>query len=160
MRRTSLIYLLTFSLALNGAAAATMAFSWWNGQARADEISLAQKPMMNFLREDLNLTHEQSNRVVEHVDTSKAQFVRLKNLMDSNRSEMMHLISTTPISMAAVEVKVNEINRIQSELRLFAVGTVIGIVESLPAQARLKFGAYLQGRGRICDGCAQGRGPL
>lgn len=158
MRRTSLIYLLTFSLALNGASAATLAFSWWKNQAQAREISLAQKPVMSFLREDLSLTDEQSNRVVERIGNSKAQFVRLKSLMDSNRSEMMRLISTPPVSMAAVEAKVNEINRIQGELRLVAVGTVIKIVESLPPQARNKFGAYLQERGRICNGCGPGTG--
>lgn len=160
MRRTSLIYLLTFSLALNGAAAVTMVLSWWKADARAKEMSLAQKPVMSFLQEDLNLTDEQSNRVVECIGNSKAQFVRLKNLMDSNRSEMMRLISTPSVSMAAVESKVNEINRIQDELRFVAVGTVIKIVESLPPQARKKFGAYLQERGRICNGCGPGRGSV
>jgi Spy/CpxP family protein refolding chaperone len=158
MRRTSLIYLLTFSLALNGAAAATMGFSWWKGQAEARQALLAQKPVMSFLREDLNLTDEQSNRVVERIGNSKAQFVGLKKRMDSNRSEMIHLISTTPINMSAVESKINEINRIQGELRLVAVGTVIKIVESLPPEARKKFGAYLRERGRICDGCGPGTG--
>jgi Spy/CpxP family protein refolding chaperone len=158
MKRTSLVYLLTFSLALNGATAATLAFLWWKGQAQAAEISLAQKPVMNFLRQELSLTSEQTGRVIEQIDRTKPRFLKLRNLMDSNRSEMMRLISTTPVDVAAVESKVNEINRIQGELRLVAVGTVIKIVESLPPEARLKFEAYLQERGRICDGCGPGMG--
>ncbi len=162
MRRTSLVYLLTFSLALNGAAAATIALAWWKGQAQAREISLAQKPVANFLREDLDLTAEQSSPVVQQISAGEDQFVRLKNLMDSNRSELMRLITATPTNRTAVEDKVNEINRIQAELRLLAVGTVVRIVESLPPQARIKFGAYLQERGRICDGCGPGtaKGPF
>lgn len=158
MRRSSLIYLLTFSLALNGAAAATLVFSWWKGQAQAREIVLAQKPVVDFLREDLSLTKEQTDLVVDQIHHTKSKFLELKNQMDSNRFEMMRLISTTPVSMAAVESKVNEINRIQGELRLIAVGTVIKVVESLPPEAQKKFGAYLQERGRICDGCGPGTG--
>jgi len=158
MKRTPLIYLLTFSLAINGAVAATLVFSWWKDQEHAKEITLAQKPVIHFLREDLSLTPEQTSRVVEEIDRTKPQFLQLRNLMDSNRSEMMRLISTTPVNMATVESKVNEINRIQGEIRLIAVGTVIRIVESLPSQAKSKFGAYLQERGRICDGCGPGTG--
>jgi Spy/CpxP family protein refolding chaperone len=162
MKRTSLIYLLTFSLALNGATAATLAFLWWNGQAQATEISLAQKPVTNFLRQDLSLTAEQTSQVIEQIDRTKPQFLKLRNLMDLKRSEMMRLISTTPVCEAAVESKVNDINRIQGELRHLAVGTVIRLVESLPREAKIKFGAYLQERGRICDGCGPGtaRGPF
>ncbi len=158
MKRTPLTYLLIFSLAINGAAAATLVFSWWRGQAYARDITLAQKPVVDFLREDLGLTPEQTLRALEQIDRTKPRFVRLRNLMDSNRSEMMQLISTTPTDMAAVKSKINEINRIQGEIRLIAVGTVIKIVESLPSEARNKFGAYLQERGRICDGCGPGTG--
>jgi Spy/CpxP family protein refolding chaperone len=117
---------------------------------------------MNFLRQDLSLTTEQTSQVIEQIDRTKPQFLKLRNLMDSDRSEMMRLISTTPVNMAAVESKVNEINRIQGEIRLIAVGTVIKVVESLPSEAKDKFGAYLQERGRICDGCGPGtaRGPF
>jgi len=158
MKRAPLIYLLIFSLAINGATAATLVFSWWKGQAYARGITLAQKPVIHFLREDLNLTPEQTRRVVEQIDRTKPQFLKLRNQMDSDRSEMMRLISTTPVNMAAVESKVNEINRIQGEIRLIAVGTVIKIVESLPSEVKNKFGAYLQERGRICDGCGPGTG--
>jgi Spy/CpxP family protein refolding chaperone len=156
--KKSLIYLLTFSLALNGAAAATLLFSWWKGQAQAKGISVAQKPVMDFLREELNLTNEQTNRVVDRIDHTKPQFLKLRNQMDANRFDMIRLISSPPVSVAAVESKVTEINRIQGELRLVAVGTVIKIVESLPPEAQKKFGAYLQERGRICDGCGPGTG--
>jgi len=161
MKKTSLIYLLTFSLALNAATAATLGFSWWKGQARAEGILVAQKPVMNFLREDLNLTNEQTNRIVEQIDRTKPQFLELRNLMDSKRLEMMRFISTTPVNVAAAESTANEINRVQGELRLIAIGTVIKIVESLPSEAGEKFRAYLKARGRICDGCGPGpgRGP-
>lgn len=161
MRKTPLLYLLTFSLALNGATAATLVFSWWKGQARAQEMSVAQKPVMNFLQEDLSLTNEQTNRIAQQIDSTKAEFVRLRNQMDSNRSEMMRLVSTYPLDRAAVEAKLSEINHVQGELRLLAVGTMIKIVESLPSEARNKFAAYLRERGRICDGCpGTGRGPF
>jgi Spy/CpxP family protein refolding chaperone len=158
MKKTPLIYLLIFSLALNGAAVATLSFSWWKNQAYAKGITLAQKPVIHFLREDLNLTPEQTSQVLEQIERTKPQFLQLRNLMDSNRSEMMGLISTTPVNIAAVESKVNEINRIQGEIRLIAVGTVIKVVESLPSEAKSKFGGYLQERGRICDGCGPGTG--
>ena len=158
MRRMSLIYLLTFSLALNGAAAATLAFSWWKDRAHTQKMFCAQKPMMAFLREDLGLTREQVNRVVEQIDNTKPPCLKLRNLLDSNRSELITLISTAPVNLTAVESKVKEINRIQGELRLVAVGTVIKIIESLPPEARSKFGAYLQEREATCDGLGSGAG--
>jgi Spy/CpxP family protein refolding chaperone len=158
MKRTALLYLLTFSLAINGAVAATLVFSWWKDQAHANAITLAQKPVINFLREDLSLTAAQTSRIVEEVDRTRPKFLQLRDLMDSNRVEMMRLVSTTPVNMPAVESKVNDINRIQGEIRQIAVGTVIKIVESLPSEAKSKFGAYLQERGRICDGCGPGTG--
>lgn len=161
MKRTPLMYLLTFSLALNAATAATLIFSWWKGQVEAREISFAQEPLMHFLQEHLDLTTDQMNRIAQQIDSTKAEFVRLRSQMDSKRSEMMRLISTRPGDRAAVQAKISEINRTEGELRLLAVGTVSQIVESLPPEARSKFGAYLQERGRICDSCpATERGPF
>ena len=153
MKRTSLIYLLTFSLALNGATAVTVALCWWKSRSEAREVSLAQKPVKKFLREDLSLTNEQTKRILEHIDRTKPQFVKLSNLMSANRSAMMRLITTIPANVNAMEAKVGELNRIDRELRLVAVGTMLKVVESLPPGARAKFAAYLQERSRIYDGC-------
>lgn len=153
MKRTSLIYLLTFSLALNGAAAATLAFSWWTSQSQATEMSLAQKPVKKFLREDLSLTREQTKPILEQINRSKPEFVKLSHQIDAKRSEIIHLISSVPVNVNGVKTKVGEITRIQSELRLVAVGALMKIAESLPPEARPKFAAYLEEQARSHGGC-------
>jgi Spy/CpxP family protein refolding chaperone len=159
MRRKWLIYLLTFSLALNGATAAAFVFFWWQSRTPA-AVSLGQKPIRSFLKEDLNLTNERSSQILGQIDQSKREVAALRGLMDSKRTEMISLITSAPVNKDVVETKVGEINHIQGKIRLAAVKTVITILESLPRESRDKFKAYLQTRGRICDGCSPGGGPL
>jgi Spy/CpxP family protein refolding chaperone len=158
MKRRSLIYLLTFSLALNGAAVATLAFLRWKGQAAADEVSFAQKPVKDFFKQDLGLTDEESRRLLYYIDLRKPAAIELRRLMNSKRLEMMDLITTLPVNTDAVEAKVEEINRIQGQVRLIAVGTIMKIFKSLPPDSATKFRAYLLQRGRICDECGPGMG--
>jgi Spy/CpxP family protein refolding chaperone len=152
MRRKSLIYLLTFSLALNGATAVAFVFFWWKSQTLA-AVSLGQKPIRNFLQEDLNLKTEQSNRILGQIDQSKREVAELRGQMNSRRAEMINLISSVPANKDAVAAKMDEINHIQAKIRSAAVNTVITILESLPPESRDKFRGYLQARGRACDAC-------
>lgn len=152
MRRNRLIYVLTFSLALNCATVAAFVFFWWQSQTLA-AVSVGQKSISGFLREDLNLTKEQSSRVLSRIDRSKQEAADLRASMDAKRAEMIGLITSNPVNKDAVREKMNEINHIQAQVRSAAVETVIAILESLPPDARDKFGAYVQERGRACDVC-------
>ena len=156
MRRKWLIYLLTFSLAVNGATAIAFVFFQWQSQTSA-AVSLGQKPIRIFLKEDMNLTNEQSNKILGRIDRSKQQLAALRGLMNSKRSQMIDLICSIPMNKKAVALKVQEIDGIQRELRSTAVKDVITILEALPPESRDKFGAFLQARGRACDmPCAPG----
>ena len=152
MRRNVLTYLLIFSLALNGATAAAFLFFWWQNRSEA-AVSLDQKPIQSFLQEDMNLTTEQSNRILGRIDQSKQEVAALRGLMASKRAEMISLICSVPINKDAVAAKMNQINHVQRNIRSAAVKTVITILESLPPESRGKFRAYLQARGRACDVC-------
>jgi len=145
-------YVLTFSVALNVATAAAFLLSWWHNQTLA-AISLGQKPVKVFLQEDLNLTSEQSQQIMGHIDRSKQEAAALRGLMDSKRAEMIGLITSTPVNKDAIETKMQEVSRIQGKIRSAAVTTVTTILETLPPEAKDKFRAYLQARGRACDVC-------
>jgi Spy/CpxP family protein refolding chaperone len=150
MRRKWLNYLLTFSLALNGATAiAFVSFRWQNESLAA--VSLGQKPIRSFLKEDMNLTNAQSNQILGHIDRSKQHVATLRGQMDSKRAEMIDLICSSPISKEAVALKMEQINGIQREIRSTAVMTVITILEALPVESKDKFEAFLRARGRACD---------
>lgn len=157
MRRKPLIYLLIFSLALNGATAAAFLFFWWQSSSLV-AVSLGQKPIRSFLKDDMSLTNEQSNRIAGQIDRSKQEVGALRGLMASKRAEMMSLVCASPVNKDAVAAKMNEINHIQRKIRSAAVTTVIAIIESLPTESRDKFRAYLQARGRACDACGP-QGP-
>lgn len=152
MRKKWQIYLLTFSLALNGATAVAFVFFWWQSQTLA-AVSLGQKPIRSFLQEDLNLTNEQSNRILGQIDRSKREVAALRGLMDCKRAEMIGLVTATPVNKDAVESKIQEVSHIQSKIRSAAVTTVVTILETLPPESRDNFRAYLQARGRACDVC-------
>jgi hypothetical protein len=151
MRRKWLIYILTFSLAVNGATAAAFVFFWW--QSRPSSVSVGQKPITSFLREDLSLTSDQSSEILSQINWSKQEAGTLRALMDSKRTEMIDLITSVPVNRDLVETKISEINRIQGSIRSSAVKTVVTILESLPPEPRERFGAYIQARGRACDEC-------
>jgi len=152
MRKKWVIYVLTFSVALNAATATAFLLSWWHNQTLA-AISLGQKPVKVFLQEDLNLTGEQSRQILGQIDRSKQEVAALRGLMDSKRAEMIGLIASTPANKDAVETKMEEVSRIQGQIRSAAVATVITILDTLPPEAKDKFRAYLQARGRACDVC-------
>lgn len=152
MRRKWLIYLLTFSLALNGATVAAFIFSWWQNQTLA-AVSVGQKSIKSFLQEDLSLRSEQSSQILNQIDRSKQEAAALRALIGSKRSEMISLITAIPVNKDAVAAKMDEITRIQCQIRSAAIKTIIAILESLPPESRDKFGAYLQARGRACDVC-------
>jgi hypothetical protein len=150
MRRKWLIYVLTFSLALNGATAAGFIFFWLQNQTLA-AASVGQKPIGSFLQEDLKLTGDQANRILSLIHESKQEVEGLRAQTDAKRAELMKLISSVPVSKDAVITKLDEIGLIQGRLRSAAVNTVITVVESLPPESRDKFAAYVKARGRACD---------
>jgi Spy/CpxP family protein refolding chaperone len=152
MRRKWIVYLLTFSLALNVATAATFVFFWRQSQTLAS-VSVGQKSIRGFLQEDLGLTSEKSNQILSQIDRSKQEAAALRALMDSKRSEMIGLLTSTSVNKDDVREKMEEVSRIQGKIRSAAVTTVITILESLPPESRDRFRAYLQARGRACDVC-------
>ncbi len=152
MRRKTLIYVLTFSLALNGATAVAFVFFWWQNQTLA-ALSLGQKPIRSFLQQDMNLTTEQLRGILGDIDRNKQEVTALRGLMDSKRVEMIGLICAAPVNKDAVTTKMDEVSHIQGKIRSAAVTTVITILESLPPESRDTFRAYLQARGRACDVC-------
>ncbi len=151
MRRKSLVCLLAFSLALNGATATAFFFFWWKSRTAA-AVSLGQKPIMNFLQQDMNLTSEQSNRVLGQIGRSKREVAALRGQLVSKRAEMINLICSAPVDEDAVSAKIDEITRVQHKIRSAAVKTVVAILDTLPLESRDKFRAYLKARGRACDG--------
>jgi Spy/CpxP family protein refolding chaperone len=155
MRRKTLIYVLTFSLALNGATAVAFVFFWWQNQTLA-AVSLDQKPIRSFLQQDMDLTTERLRGILGDIDRNAQEVAALRRLMDSKRAEMISLICSASLDKDAVVTKMDEIDHIQGKIRSAAVTTVITILESLPRESQAKFRAYLQARGRACDGC----GPL
>lgn len=150
MRRKRLIYLLTFSLALNGATAIAFVFFWWQSRTPA-EASVKQISIKSFVQEDLNLTIEQSSPLLALIDAGKKEIENLRAQIESRRTEMMVLISSFPVNRDAVDGKMEEIGRIQSKMRSTTLNTVMKVLESLPPDSRAKFGAYLRARGRACD---------
>jgi len=162
MRKTALICLLTFSLAINGATGITLLFLWWKDSAQAAQAPAWQKPVQQFLREDLSLTQDLSNSLIERIDKQLPEIIERKKMMDSSRMDMMKLLSTVPVDIDAVEARVKEINRMHGEIRGLTVGTVIKIAESLPPDAQKKFAEYLRERAQNRGVCVpgMGRGPF
>jgi Spy/CpxP family protein refolding chaperone len=150
MRRNWLIYLLTFSLAINVATAAALIFFWIQNQAMA-ETSVGQKSIRSFLREDVKFSSEQAKPILALIDERKQEMMFLRAQMEARRAELMKLISSVPADKGAVTAKMDEISRTQNKMRAIAVSTVIRMAESLPPEATEQFGEYLQTRGRACD---------
>lgn len=147
MNRNWLIYVLTFSLALNGATATAFLLFWVRNHSLA-AASVGHKPIGSFLREDLKLPSEKTNSILRLVDKSKQEVADLRAQLDSKRAELMKLIATVPVNRDVVATKMDEIGRTRSKLRSTAVDTVITIAESLPPESQDKFREYLQARGR------------
>lgn len=147
MKRNWVVYVLTFSLALNGATAAAFIIFWVRNHSLA-AVPLSHKTIGNFLRQDLKLPCEKTHAILNLVDQKKQEVMDLRAQLDSKRAELMKLIASAPVNRDAVATQMDEISRTQSKLRSTAVETVISIAKSLPPEARDQFRAYLQARGR------------
>ena len=161
LRRTLLISLLAFSLALNLATVLTLSFSWWKGHAQAADVTVMQKPLTTFLQEDLNLDKARVAEVLKMIDDKRPRVEQLGSLLESSRADMMDLFSAPKLDLGAVNDKLAAINLIQGEIRYETIHTIVRVSESLPADAKQRFGAYLQARACACAalGAGFGKGP-
>ncbi len=158
MNRSVLVTLLAFSLAINVATAGILIFFWVNAQASPVEISLGQKPMKKFLKEDLGLTPDQLSNILGIIDEKRPEIVELKRRFDRTRYEMKALITADSLDLEAIKKKVGEINRFHGRIREMTIGTVAKIAASLPPNAKSTFARYIQRCGPSSGACAPGRG--
>lgn len=158
MNRSILVTLLAFSLAINAATAGSLIFFWAKAQASPVEISLGQKPMKTFLKEDLGLAPDQLAGIMRLIDEKRPEIIEMKRRFDLTRTKMKESIVADRIDVEAITERVGEINRLQGRIREITIGTVIKISESLPPDARTKFAQYLRNCGPASGGCAPGRG--
>jgi len=158
MNRPILIAMLTFSLAVNAAAAGSLLVFWAKAQASPAEISLGRKPMKKYLKEDLGLAPEQLSNVLGIIDEKRPEIVELKSKFDLTRDEMRVLITADSLDMDAVMEKVGEVNRLHGRIRAITIGTVAKVAASLPPNARSKFAQYVRSCGDAPGACAPGKG--
>ncbi len=161
MNRSVLVTLLAFSLAVNAATAGSLIFFWAKAQASPVEISLGQKPMKKFLKEDLGLAPDQLARIIRLIDEKRPQIIDLKRRFDLTRAEMKESIVVDRIDVEAITERLREINRLHGRIREMTIGTLIKISESLPPDARNKFARYIRNCGPASGVCTpgSGRGP-
>jgi uncharacterized membrane protein len=161
MNRSALITLLVFSLALNAATAGSLVFFWAKAQASPAQISLGQKPMKRFLKEDLGLPPDQLSRIMRLIDERRSEIIELKRKFNLTRTEMKEFIAADRIDVEAIRERLGEINRLHGRIREITVGTMINISESLPQDAGKKFAQYIRKCGAGSGVCApgSGRGP-
>lgn len=161
MNRSVWVALLAFSLAVNAATAGSLIFLWAKAQASPVEISMGQKPMKRFLKEDLGLPPDQLSRIMRLIDERRSEIIELKRRFNLTRNEMKESIVADRIDVEAIAERLGEINRLHGRIREITIGTMINISESLPLDARKKFAQYIRKCGAGSGVCApgSGRGP-
>lgn len=159
MNRSVLVTLLAFSLAINAATAGSLIFFWANAQATPVEISLGQKPMKKFLKEDLGLTSGQLSRIMGLIDERRPEIVELKRKFDLTRNQMKELITADSLDEEAVREKVRDLNRLHGRIREITIGTVARIATSLPPSAKSKFAQFIRSCGNAPGGCPPRKRP-
>ena len=161
MNRQVLVTVLAFSLAVNAATAGSLVFFWAKAQASPADISVGQKPMKKFLKENLGLTPDQLSKIMGLIDKRRPDIVELKRKFDRTRNEMKSLITADTLNLEAVMDKVRDLNAIHARIREITIGTVVRIATSLPPNAKSKFAQYMRSCGPPSGTCAPGtgRGP-
>lgn len=158
MNRRVLVTLLAFSLALNAATAGSLIFFRAKAQASPVEIALGQKPMKEFLKEDLGLTPDRLSNILGIIDEKRPEIIELTRRFDRTRNQMKALMTSDPLDMKAIKDKVGEINRVHGQIREITITTVAKIAVSLPPNAKSKFVQYIRSCGNAPGTCAPGRG--
>jgi len=158
MNRRVLVTVLAFSLAVNAATAGSVIFFWAKAQASPAGISLGEKPMKTFLKEDLGLTSDQLSNILNLIDEKKPTIVELTRRLDVARKQMKALVTADSLDMKALESKVGEVNQVHGQIRVITIGTVAKIAASLPPQAKSKFVQYIRSCGDAPGSCAPGKG--
>jgi Spy/CpxP family protein refolding chaperone len=158
MSRSVLVTLLAFSLAVNAATAGSLIFFWARAHATPTELSVGQKPMKKFLKEDLGLTPEQLFKIIGLIDEKRPDIVELKRRFGQTRNEMKYLVTADTINEEAVMQKVRDLNTIHARIREISIGTVATLAKSLPPNAKGKFAQYIRNSKPGSGTCAPGRG--
>lgn len=153
MNRSTLLYILIFSLMLNAAVVGSAVVLWWKKPAQASESSLCLKSVQQFIKEDLKLDAAKTVQLIAMANRKREEIQNLRISMQALRSEMMELISAESLDEAAVEHRLVQMDQMQFQVRRSGIGTLTQIAQMLGPEDRKEFGAYL--KQRIC-GC----GPL
>ena len=106
-----MVTLLAFSLAINAATAGSLIFFRARAYATPAEISVGQKPMKKFLKEDLGLTPEQLSKIMGLIDAKRPDIVELNRRFGQTRNEMKSLVTADTLDMKALMRKVSRAQR-------------------------------------------------
>ncbi len=157
MTKSSIIYVLIFSLILNAAVVCSAAIVWWKRPAQASDSPL--KSVQQFIKEDLKLESAKSDELVNKIKIDRDEIYRLRSEIQSLRSELIETITAEKPDPSAVENKMSHMDRLQFQIRRTGIGILSQIAQSLGPEDRKKFGTYLKERMTGC-GPLGGRGPF
>ncbi len=159
MTRSSIIYVLIFSLILNAAVICSAAFIWWKRPAQASDSPPPVKSVQQFIKEDLKLETAKSDELVNKIKSEREEIYKLRSEIQSLRSELIETITAEKLDPSAVENRMSQMDQLQFQIRRTGIGILSQIAQSLGQEDRKKFGAYLKERMIGC-GPFGGRGPF
>ena len=159
MTKSSIIYVMIFSLILNAAVICSAAFVWWKRSAQASDTPPPLKSVQQFIREDLKLETTKSDELVNKIKSDREEIYQLRSEIQSLRSDLIESITAEKPDPSAVENGISQMDRLQFRIRRTGVGILSQIAQSLGPEDRKKFGTYLKERMIGC-GPLGGRGPF
>ena len=146
MKRSGLLYLLIFSLALNLGTIGALVYGYWSHPpARPD------RPGLGFLRllHSLNLDEQQRQVLQQHFPSHRQQLRALRQQLAAERQKLVELLSQPQPQEAEVAAQITVINNVQNALEQEMARFLLTVKAALRSDQQEVL--LEQVRQRLCD---------
>jgi len=148
MKRTVLTLVLIFSLALNVAVAATMAWHVWQERKAAPAQTAVVSPLTSADMTRLKRIWR---------DEIRAQMAESRERIRIKKMEILDLIAKTPGDMRPAENSIQELAALRGKMERDALERISKIAAELPEGKREAFISYVKDRACMGPGMGPGR---
>jgi len=149
MKRAVFIVLFAFSVSLNVAVGATVAWHLWRAQPSEAPRSLLDSSL------NQDGVNETSNVLPLH---RGMEMINIRKRIRDKKLEVLELIADNPGNLNAAEQKIDELGLLRGQLEKQALARISEVMVNLPRERRSAFLGFLQNR--ACMGHGMGRGMI
>ncbi|MCL6584276.1 MAG: periplasmic heavy metal sensor [bacterium] len=135
MKKYALYLALIFSVAINVAVAATVAYHFWRlSRAENWRPSCDQKPLGRFMRENLQLEAEDIVRFQSLLAQDREELIALRKQVREQQQALFDLLDKPNINQTQIDQQIEKIATLQAKMQKIVINRIINLKSTLPEE--------------------------